>query len=74
VENTDDVPERSSLVHGIILGPLQAHLVDGIQVGDVMLLVCGETTCNYSIGTLLRVSYTEHDGVKEARHITRADW
>ncbi len=74
MENTDDVSERSSDVRGIILGPLQAHLVDGIRVGDVMLLLSGETTCNYSIGTRPRVSYTEHDGVKEAHHVARVEW
>jgi hypothetical protein len=75
VENIDDVPQQlSSEAHGIILGPLQAHLVDGIQVGDVVLRLSRGTTCSHSIGTLLRVTYTEHEGIKEARHIARVEW
>jgi hypothetical protein len=54
VGNTDDVPEQlSSEAHGIILGPSQAHLVDGIQVGDVVLLLSRGPTCSDSIGTLV---------------------
>ncbi len=75
MEDTDDVPEQlSSEAYGVILGPLQAHLVDGIRVGDVVLRLSRGTTCSYSIGTLLRVTYTEHEGIKEASHVARVEW
>jgi hypothetical protein len=74
VENTDDGLDRSSRTHGIVLGPLRAYLVDGIQVGDMVLLLPGGTTCNYPIGTVLRVTYTEHEEIKQASRVVRAVW
>jgi hypothetical protein len=72
VETTDIPPERSVDSHGIILGPLMAHLLDRIQVGDLLLLLPDGTTCDYPIGTVLQVTYTEHAGIKQASRVVRA--
>jgi hypothetical protein len=74
VENTDIPPERAVESHGIILGPLRAHLLDRIQVGDLLLLLPDGTTCDHPIGTVLQVTYTEHEGIKQASRVVRAMW
>jgi hypothetical protein len=73
VKNLDDDDESPAAAYGIILGPLHAHRVDHIQVGDVVLFLTDGATCNYPIGTLLRVTYAEREGIKEASRVVRAE-
>jgi hypothetical protein len=42
-------------------------------VGDVVLFLPDGTTCNYPIGTVLRVTYAEREGIKEASLVARAE-
>ena len=73
MKNLDDDEESPAAAYGIILGPLQAHRLDHIQVGDVMLFLTDGATCNYPIGTLLRVTYAEREGIKEASRVVRTE-
>jgi hypothetical protein len=56
VKNFDD-EESLAAAYGIILGPLQAHRLERIQVGDVVLF----------LGTVLRVTYAEREGIPFGR-------
>jgi hypothetical protein len=73
VRNLDDDEESPAAAYGIILGPLQTHRVDHIQVGDVVLFLTDGATCNDPIGTLLRVTYAEREGIKQASRAVRAE-
>ena len=73
MKNLDDDEESPAAAYRIILGPPQAHRLDHIQVGDVMLFLTDGATCNYPIGTLLRVTYAEREGIKEASRVVRAE-
>jgi hypothetical protein len=42
-------------------------------VADVVLLLMDGATCNYPIGTVLRVTYAEREGIKEASLVARAE-
>ena len=67
MENTDTAREPpSSRVHGIIRGRLSAYLEDRIRIGDVVLVLPEGMTCNYRVGTVLQVSYTQHGETKRA--------
>ena len=72
MKNFDD-EESLAAAYGIILGPLQAHRLERIQVGDVVLFLTDGATCNYPIGTVLRVTYAEREGIKEASRVVRAE-
>ena len=74
MKNLDDEEESPAAAYGIILGPLQAHRLERIQVGDVVLFLTDGATCNYPIGTALRVTYVEREGIKEASRVARAEW
>jgi hypothetical protein len=74
VKDPDESAEPLAEAQGVILGPLQAHLHDRIKVGEVeQLLLTGGATCDYPIGTALRVTYAEHEGIKEASRVARAE-
>jgi hypothetical protein len=70
--NTDDL-ELLSEGHGVVLGRLQARLPDRIIVGDMVLFLPSGTQCDHAIGTALRVTYTEREGIKEASRVVRAE-
>jgi hypothetical protein len=74
VKGPDEFAESFAEAQGVILGPLQAHLHDRIKVGEVELLLTGGATSDYPIGTAPRVTYTKHDGIKEASRVVRAEW
>ena len=74
LKNSDDDGTLGRASHGVLVGPLQAHLHDRIKVGDVVLLLTDGATCNYPIGTVLRVTYREYDGIKEASRVARTEW
>jgi len=73
-EGQTGLPNRSPQTQGITLGPLPAHLLDSIRVGDVVLFLAEGTTCNHPIGVMLRVTYAEREGIKEVRRIVRMGW
>lgn len=68
-----DDPEAFSEAQGVVLGRLQARLPDHIVVGDLVLFLTGGAKCDHAIGTVLRVTYTEHEGIKEAFRVVRAE-
>lgn len=74
MKNLDDDEESAAVAYGIILGPLQAHRLERIQVGGAVLFLTDGATCNYPIGTVLRVTYVEREGIKEASRVARAEW
>jgi hypothetical protein len=74
VKNTGEVPEPFAQIHGVIIGPLQARLPDRITIGETVVFLTGSTKCDHPLGTALRVAYTEHEGLKEAHHLARAEW
>jgi hypothetical protein len=49
-------------------------LPDHIVVGDLVLFLTGGAKCDHAIGTVLRVTYPEHEGIKEAFRVVRAEW
>jgi hypothetical protein len=71
--NSDDL-EPLSEGHGVVLGRLQARLPDRIIVGDMVLFLPNGTHCDHAIGTALRVTYLEREGIKEASRMERAEW
>jgi hypothetical protein len=71
--NSDDLGPLSE-AHGVVLGRLQARLPDRIIVGDMALFLPNGTHCDHAIGTALRVSYTEREGIREASRVVRAEW
>ena len=40
----------------------------------LVLFLTDGATCNYPIGTVLRVTYVEREGIKEASRVARAEW
>jgi hypothetical protein len=74
MNNMADDPESFAEAQGVVLGRLQARLPDHIVVGDLVLLLTGGTNCDHAIGTVLRVTYREHEGIKEASRVMRAEW
>jgi hypothetical protein len=70
--NSDDL-ELLSEGHGVVLGRLQARLPDRIIVGDMVLFLPSGTLCDHAIGTALRVTYTEREGIKEASRVVRSE-
>jgi hypothetical protein len=74
MNNMADDPESFAEAQGVVLGRLRARLPDHTVVGDLVLLLTGGTRCNYPIGTVLRVTYAERDGMKEASRVVRTEW
>ena len=71
--NSDDL-ELLSEGHGVVLGRLQARLPDRIIVGDMALFLPHGTHCDHAIGTALRVTYAEREGIREVFGVVRAEW
>ena len=38
------------------------------------LFLTDGATCNYPVGTVLRVTYVEREGIKEASRVARVEW
>ncbi len=72
MNNMPDDPEPFAEGQGIILGRLQARLPDRIIVGDLALFLPKGTKCDHAIETALRITYTQHDGIKEAQRVEPA--
>ena len=72
-EPCDDLGSLSE-ADGVILGRLQAQLPDRIIVGDIVLFLTNGTHCDHALGTALRVTYTEREGIRKASGVVRAEW
>ena len=71
--NRDDL-EALSEGYGVVLGRLQVRLPDRIIVGGLALFLPSGTKCDHAIGTALRITYTQHEGIKEAQRVEPAAW
>jgi hypothetical protein len=69
-----DDPESFAEGQGVVLGRLQARLPDRIIVGDLALFLPSGTKCDHAIGTELRVTYTQHEGIREAQRVELVAW
>jgi hypothetical protein len=72
MNNMADDPESFAEAQGVVFGRLQARLPDRIIVGDLALFLPSGTKCDHAIGTALRVTYTQHEGIKQARRVEPA--
>jgi hypothetical protein len=74
MNNMADGLEPFGEAQGVVLGRLHARLPDRIIVGDLILFLPSGSKCDHAIGTELRATYTEHEGIKEASRVARAEW
>jgi hypothetical protein len=74
MNNMADGLEPFGEAQGVVLGRLHARLPDRIIVGDLILFLPSGSKCGHAIGTELRATYTEHEGIKEASRVARAEW
>jgi hypothetical protein len=74
MNNMGDDPESFAEGQGVVLGRLRAQLSDRIIVGDLALFLPSGTKCEHAIGTALRVTYTQHKGIKKAQRVELAAW
>jgi hypothetical protein len=63
----------SQPARGVVVGRLTASHPDRIVMGNAILYLRDGAACDFPVGTLLQVVYTEQDGRRHVESVTPAD-